>query len=87
MGSTWQLQDAKNRLSEVCDKAMNEGPQTITRRGEAAVVVVSVEEYRRLATPVTSLVDFMQHSPLQGLELDIERDRDTGREAELELPS
>ena len=87
MGKTWQLQDAKNRLSEVCDKAFSEGPQTITRRGEPAVVVVSVKEYHRLTTPATSLLEFFQQSPLKGIDLDIERDRDPGREAELELPA
>jgi prevent-host-death family protein len=43
----WQLQEAKNRLSEVVRLAQSEGPQTITVRGEDAVVVVSAAEYRR----------------------------------------
>ena len=29
----WQLQDAKNKLSEVIDRALKQGPQLITRRG------------------------------------------------------
>ncbi len=85
MGKTWPLQDAKNRLSEVCDKAMTEGPQTITRRGKEAVVVLAVDEYTRLTRPPTSLVDFFQSSPLRGL--DLEREQDAGREVELELPA
>ena len=44
----WQLQDAKNRLSEVIRKASNEGPQIITLRGDDAVVVVAAEEYARI---------------------------------------
>ena len=44
----WQLQEAKSRFSEVVDLSLREGPQTVTRRGEAAVVVLSVKEYRRL---------------------------------------
>jgi len=40
----WQLQDAKNRLSEVVRKATDEGPQIITLRGDDAVVVVAVDE-------------------------------------------
>ncbi len=87
MGKTWQLQDAKNRLSEVCDKALTDGPQTITRRGEEIVVVLALEEYARLTTPPTSLVKFLQQSPLQGIELDTERDQDLGREVILELPA
>jgi len=37
----WQLQEAKNRLSELIRKAKEDGPQVITVRGEDAVVVVA----------------------------------------------
>ena len=47
-GSTWQLQEAKAKLSELVRRARSEGPQTITVRGEPAVVVISIEEYERL---------------------------------------
>ncbi len=76
----WQLQTAKNQLSEVVDTAIRAGPQMITRRGVEAVVVLSVEEYRKLKKRKTNLVDFFRSSPLVGVELDLERDRDTGRE-------
>lgn len=80
----WQLQDAKNRLSEVVRKAADEGPQTITLRGRDAVVVVAAEEFARLARPAgDGLVDFLRNSPLAGLELDVERGGDTGRLVEL----
>lgn len=46
--SSWQLQDAKARLSEVVKKAGEEGPQHITLHGEPAAVVLSEAEYRRL---------------------------------------
>lgn len=77
---TWQLHQAKNRLSEVVDRAVKDGPQVITRRGTEAVVVVSVDDYRKLRKPETSLVEFLQQSPLVGSNLDLERSRDTGRE-------
>jgi len=79
---TWQLQHAKNRLSEVVDQALTQGPQVITRRGAETVVVLAVEDYRRMRKPKTDLVEFFRSSPLQevGSELDLERDRDTGRE-------
>ena len=80
---TWQLQEAKNRLSEVVDKALRQGPQMITRRGVETAVVLSLEEYRRLRKPDTDLVDFFQSSPLVGVDLDLERSRDTGREIDL----
>lgn len=39
---TWQLQEAKNRLSEVIQAAERNGPQTITRHGEPVVLVVPI---------------------------------------------
>ncbi len=44
----WNLQDAKNRFSAVVTAAVNGSPQRVTKRGEPAVVVLSVEEYERL---------------------------------------
>jgi len=44
----WALQDAKNRFSAVVDAALSGQPQQVTRRGEPAVVVLSVDEYNRL---------------------------------------
>jgi len=83
MKKIWQLQEAKNKLSEVVDKALKDGPQTITRRGQRAVVVVSVKDYENLVKPKNSLVDFFQNSPLYGVELDIERVKDYTREIHL----
>jgi len=79
----WQLQDAKNRLSELVRKAREEGPQVITLHGRDAVVVVSANEYRKLSRPRGSLVDFFRNSPLMGAKLDLIRSRDTGRRIEL----
>ncbi len=82
--SKWQLQDAKNRLSEVVRKASDEGPQVITLRGDDAVVVVAADEYARLIRkPKGSLVEFFRKSPLGAATLDLTRSRDTGRRVEL----
>ena len=43
----WSVQDAKNRFSEVV-KAARRVPQTVTKHGKPAVVVVDVTEYQRL---------------------------------------
>lgn len=43
----WSVQDAKNRFSEVVEAA-RETPQTVTKHGKRAVVVVAAEEYDRL---------------------------------------
>ena len=45
----WHLQDAKNNFSKVVQKAMTEGPQTVTLRGERTAVVLSADEYDRLS--------------------------------------
>jgi prevent-host-death family protein len=79
----WQLQDARNRLSELVRKARAEGPQVITLRGRDAVVVVSANEFGKLSRPRGSLVDFFRKSPLAGMNLDLDRSRDTGRRIDL----
>jgi len=79
----WQLQKAKNQLSEVVRKAQSEGPQVITLHGTDAVVVVSSKDYGRLARPKGKLVDFLRKSPLVGVELNGARDKHTGREVDL----
>ena len=79
----WQLQDAKNRFSELVRKAREEGPQVITLHGRDAVVVVSAKEYGKLSRPRGNLVDFFRKSPLVGVEFDLTRSRDTGRRIEL----
>jgi antitoxin Phd len=45
--STWSVQDAKNRFSEVVEAARRK-PQTVTKHGKPAVVVVAADEYDRL---------------------------------------
>jgi prevent-host-death family protein len=83
VGDRWQLQEAKNRLSELVRKAREEGPQVITVHGEDAAVVVSAEQYRKLHRRKGSLVDFFRNSPLAGIDLTLTRSRDTGRKVEL----
>lgn len=46
--STWPVQDAKARFSELLDQSISEGPQLVTRRGEAAAVLVSMTEWNAL---------------------------------------
>jgi len=82
----WQLQDAKARFSELFRRARAEGPQRITRQGKEAVVMIADEQYERLlgkAHQPKSLVQFFRESPLVGVELDLERSKDEGREVSL----
>ena len=80
MMEQWQLQDAKNRFSEVVKNALEHGPQLITRRGIKTVVVLSVEDYQQLTKPKLNIVDFFRKSPLKGTAIDLKRDQDIGRE-------
>ncbi len=86
VGHSWQVQTAKARFSEVFRKARTEGPQLITRQGKEGVVMVPVEQFDQLlsrARQPKSLVQFFRESPLVGLELSFERDKDRGRDIEL----
>jgi len=82
----WQVQTAKARFSEVFRRARTEGPQRITRQGKEGVVMVAEEQYDRLvgkSHQPKNLVQFFRQSPLVGVDLDLERDRDAGRDIEL----
>lgn len=76
----WQLQEAKNKFSELVRKATSEGPQTVTKHGKDSVVVVSAEEFKKTRQPKNSLVNFFQHSPLASVDLDLDRDKSTSRD-------
>ena len=78
MIQTWQLQEAKNKLSQVVDNAVNSGPQIITRRGVEVVIVISYAEYQRMVASRGSLSDFFARSPLAGIELDLRGERVEG---------
>ena len=58
----WKLADAKARLSELVSKALAEGPQRITRRNDA-VVVLSEDDFRRLTGAGLDFVEFLASAP------------------------
>ncbi|WP_332670968.1 type II toxin-antitoxin system Phd/YefM family antitoxin [Aromatoleum sp.] len=77
---SWQVQEAKARMSEVVKRAQFE-PQDITSHGKSVAVVVSRAAFDRLTRNQGSLVDFMRASPLFGVEgAEFERDRSPTRE-------
>lgn len=78
----WQLQEAKQKFSELVRRTLEEGPQTVTRHGEEVVVVVPVEEYRRLAGDRPDFKEFLMNGPDLSV-LDLERSKETPREIEL----
>ena len=69
----WGVADAKARFSELLDHAINDGPQTITRRGRQIAVVVAVEEWHKKSMRSGSLAAFLATSPLRDSQLDVER--------------
>jgi prevent-host-death family protein len=82
----WQLQEAKQRFSELVRHARSHGPQVVTRHGEEVAVVVSIEEYRRLVADLPSFKELLLAAPdLEALE--ISRSRDPARVVELAPPA
>ena len=77
----WKLADAKNRFSEVVNRALAEGPQHVHRR-EDAVVVLAQRDYEKLTGKRPDFQEFLLSGPsLAGL--DLERDRSPMRDLEL----
>lgn len=75
----WQLQEAKNKFSEVVDEAIRSGPQLITKRGVEAVILLSYAEYRKLIATQQKLSTFFRESPLAEVSLDLRRDASGAR--------
>ena len=80
---TWQLQEAKARMSELVKSAQQQ-PQEITLHGKPVAVLVSKETFDRLTSAQGSLVDFMQRSPMTGADdLQLTRDKSKSRKVQL----
>ena len=78
---TWNLAEAKNRLTEVVNLALSEGPQTITRRNDT-VIVISAAEFAELTGKRPGFKDYLtQGESFEGLELT--RDQSPGRDVAL----
>jgi prevent-host-death family protein len=79
----WTVAEAKAKFSALIDRARSDGPQTITRKGRTAVVVVAAEEWERKTKRTGNLAEFFAASPLRGSKLKSERLRDGLRKADL----
>jgi len=78
----WQVQTAKQRFSELVERAVNEGPQIVTKHGRETVVVLDIAEYRRLRGEPMNFKEFLLSIP-KGDDLEIERSKDPPREIDL----
>jgi prevent-host-death family protein len=73
MNDIWTVAEAKAKFSEVLDRALSDGPQTITRNGKTTAIIVSAEEWARRAKREGTLLDFFANSPLREFGVEIER--------------
>jgi antitoxin Phd len=78
----WRLIEAKNRFSELVNRALAEGPQRVLRRDDA-VVVIAERDYEKLTGTSPSFKKFLlgRGPSLEGL--DLTRDRSPMRKAKL----
>lgn len=71
----WTVAEAKAKLDEIIERALSEGPQTITRRGRTAAVVVSAADWQRKTRRAGNLAEFFAGSPLRGSKLKVRRNK------------
>ncbi len=83
MKHTWALQDAKNRFSAVVNRTLKEGPQIVTRHGVPVVAIVPIADFKAQNSTGKSFVQFFRSSPLCGADIDLSRDKSTGRDTQL----
>jgi prevent-host-death family protein len=79
----WPVAEAKARFADLIDRAQSAGPQTITRHGKKAAVVVSMEDWERKQRRQGTLADFFANSPLRGSGLDLRRLKGKPRDTSL----
>jgi len=79
---SWRLADAKNRFSELVNRALTGDPQVVFRRGDA-VVVVARRDYEKLTGKRLSFKQFLlgKGPSLRGL--DLGRNKSAMRDLEL----
>lgn len=80
---TWTVAQAKAKFSEIIDRALSEGPQTITRNGHTTAVIVGAEEWQRKTRRVGTLADFFANSPLRKSGLKLRRPKGRLRKIDL----
>lgn len=80
---TWQMQDAQTKLAVLISNAKKQGPQIISIKGKPAAAVVSMEDFVSIADRESNIVQFLQNSPLKGLDIEFKRDKSGNRKIEL----
>ncbi|MGA3106437.1 MAG: type II toxin-antitoxin system Phd/YefM family antitoxin [Terriglobales bacterium] len=80
---TWTVAEAKAKFSQIVQRAMSEGPQTITKNGRKAAVIVGAEEWEYKTKRVGNLAEFLAASPLRESGLKLRRRSERPRKIEL----
>ncbi len=78
----WQLQEAKQRFSEVVRAAQAEGAQFVTRHGQEVAVILDIAEYRRMTGADADFKNYLRSAPDFDA-LDIVRPREPARPVDL----
>jgi prevent-host-death family protein len=86
----WQIQEAKQRFSEVIRAVTSQGPQVITRHGEAIAVIVDVSHYHQLTRAAVNLTDVLLGGPkfddsVIDVFAEVEAERKAGRERPIDF--
>lgn len=81
--SNWTVAEAKARFSKLIEQARAKGPQTITRHGRTAAVVVSAAEWERKSKRKGNLAEFLAASPLRDSGVEVKRRKDRLRKLDL----
>jgi len=81
--TVWTVAEAKAKFSEVIERAVSDGPQTVTRNGRTTAVIVAAAEWERKTMRTGSLAEFLAGSPLRGLRLKLPHRTDRPRKIDL----
>lgn len=79
----WAVQDAKQQFSELVRRALDDGPQVVTRHGREVVVVLAATEYHRLTRPAVPFERFLLDEGPDLTDLVLERDAAPARVVDL----
>ncbi len=60
----WQVQEAKQRFSEVLRAAIDGKAQFVTKHGQEVAVILDISQYRQLRGESMTLVEYLRHQPL-----------------------
>jgi prevent-host-death family protein len=79
----WQVQEAKQRFSEVLRAAQSGEPQIVTKHGEEVAVVIDIAEYRRLRGESMTFMEYLRADASADADFETERAPDLPRDVDL----